>query len=131
MQTVQLDKRFSYGLGDAVEQDYVYFIEANTNALFMADASHFAQAKTPNEIDYIDTGVSLPAHFYHVKVDAGILYFVKTDSSIEYLHQISLANPNVVTKTRLSEFSSYDVSSGNIMASAVQTRQGNVFRTVL
>lgn len=129
-QVVTVENNFSYGLGDAAEQDFSYFVQASNNRLYAVDSVHFADSKLLSETALIDTGLSLPKGFYHPKIDGGVLSFVITEAGQEYLYRINIGDGTILEKHLLSEFSSYDVSNGKIMVSEVGDRQGNIYRTV-
>ena len=127
---LNLGGRWAYGLMDSEHPEFMYFIEQQTNALYRASYTSSIGNSLNLPLEYINTGLSLPTDFYHVKVDSNTLYYVNAENNNEYLYAIPLNKKHESRKLLLNNFSSYDVSKGNIIVSDVESIEGNVHRTV-
>ncbi|XQW85307.1 winged helix-turn-helix domain-containing protein [Thalassotalea piscium] len=124
------DGRWAYGLKDSEQPELMYFIEQQSNILYKADYSPIKEDSSTQQLDLINTHISLPTDFYHVKIDSNILYYVNTERGNEYLYAVPLNKKNESSKLLLNDFSSYDVSKGNIIVSDVESIEGDVHRTM-
>jgi hypothetical protein len=129
--------KWAYGLTDSAKANNTYLVEQRSNKLFNLSSKKGASAaKTLDNkqaIPYIEsTNISLPEKSYHVKIDDGILYYVTTDNSLEYLNVQPLTVQNELDshKIQLNGFASYDVSEQKIIISDAAAIEGDVHKAV-
>jgi hypothetical protein len=83
-----------------------------------------------NQHKFTKTQVTLPNGFFLVKIDANVLYYGSDESDGAYLNAVPLNNIDKSRKYLLNDFNSYDVSNGKIMLSDLESREGDVHRTM-
>ncbi|ASP47054.1 winged helix-turn-helix domain-containing protein [Cognaticolwellia beringensis] len=127
---LKFDGRWAYGLMDNEQLELIYFIEQQSNLLYQVSYSSFEDNLSNSQLSFINTQISLPTDFYHVKIDSNILYYVNAERGNEYLYAVPLNKKHEGSKLLLNDFSSYDVSKGNIMVSDVESIEGDVHRTM-
>ncbi|MEP2650609.1 MAG: winged helix-turn-helix domain-containing protein [Paraglaciecola sp.] len=126
----QLSGDWAYGLTDSAQSQQGYLIEQQSNQLYRLNSqisendSHVLQNKL------VDTQITLPTGFYHVKIDDNTLYYLTTENNNEYLHSVPLSDDGLSDKYLINAFFSYDVSHGNLMISDVDKIEGDIHRTV-
>ena len=124
-----LSGNWAYGLSDKQNPNYKYFVEEGSNALFRSSISNTENLMGKQD-KLTQTQITLPDGFFHVKIDANILYFGSYENGINYLNAVSLNNTEQAKKYPLNGFSSYDVGNGNIILSDVESLEGDVHRTM-
>ncbi len=127
---VKFDGRWAYGLKDNEQPELMYFIEQQSNLLYQVSYSSLEDIPSTSQLSYINTQISLPTDFYHVKIDSNILYYVNAERGNEYLYAVPLNKKDENSKLLLNDFSSYDVSKGSIIVSDVENIEGDVHRTM-
>lgn len=127
---LKLDGRWAYGLKDNEQPELVYFIEQQSNALYQASYSSRDDNTPSKQISFINTQISLPIDFYHVKVDSNNLYYVNAENGNEYLYVVPINRKSERRKLPLNDFFSYDISKGNIIVSDAIGLEGDVHRTM-
>lgn len=127
---LKLDGRWAYGLKDNEQPELVYFIEQQSNALYQASYSSRDDNTPSKQISVINTQISLPIDFYHVKVDSNNLYYVNAENGNEYLYVVPINRKSERRKLPLNDFFSYDISKGNIIVSDAIGLEGDVHRTM-
>lgn len=118
-------ERWTYSLHDSENPHLNYLIEHNSNLIYRVDTN-----LALHETQLTNTQFTLPNEFYHAKIDNGIVYFVTTEESGEYLNIRPLDNTQPVNKLRLHQFKSFDVSKGKILLSDMASREGDIYRTL-
>ncbi|WP_105188906.1 winged helix-turn-helix domain-containing protein [Pseudoalteromonas sp. T1lg48] len=127
---VKFDGTWAYGLKDSEQPELVYFIEQHSNVLYQASYSSLGDKTSTEKLSFINTQISLPTDFYHVKVDSNNLYYVNAENDTEYLYVVPINRKSESWKLPLSNFSSYDVSKGRIIVSDSDILEGDVHRTM-
>ena len=122
--------RWAYGLKDNEQPELMYFIEQQSNLLYQVSCSSLEDNPSKSQLSFINTQISLPTDFYHVKIDSNILYYVNAERGNEYLYAVPLNKKHENSKLLLNDFSSYDVSKGSIIVSDVESIEGDVHRTM-
>lgn len=126
----QLKGAWAYGLTDAQHPEYSYLIEQQSHTLYRTSSLTFNAELVINPDELMNTQITLPNGFYHVKIDGNILYYGGDESTGAYLNAVPLNNIEKARKYLLNGFSSYDVSNTNIMLSDVESLEGDVHRTM-
>ena len=127
---LKIDGRWAYGLKDSEHPELMYFIEQQSNILYQASYSTLEDKPSSRQLSFINTQVSLPTDFYNVKIDSNNLYYVNTENKKEYLYVVPLNKKYKSRKLQLNDFSSYDVSEGQIIISDADSIEGDVHRTM-
>ena len=127
---LKFDGRWAYGLMDNEQPELIYFIEQQSNLLYQVSYSSLEDNPSTSQLNFINTQISLPTDFYHVKIDSNILYYVNAERGNEYLYAMPLNKNHENSKLLLNDFSSYDVSKGSIIVSDVESIEGDVHRTM-
>ncbi|MFC3122817.1 hypothetical protein [Agaribacter flavus] len=129
--------KWAYGLTESAKANNTYLVEQKSNILFKLSPKKGARATKALDdkqaIPLIEsTNISLPEKSYHVKIDDGILYYVTTDNSLEYLNVQPLTVQNELDshKIQLNGFASYDVSEQKIIISDAAAIEGDVHKAV-
>lgn len=128
--TLRLDGRWAYGLKDTEHPEILYFIEQQSNVLYQSSYSSIENNAFTRQLRFINTQVSLPTDFYHVKIDSNNLYYVSTENEKEYLYIVPLHKKYESSKLQLNNFSSYDVSDSRMIVSDADSIEGDVHRTM-
>jgi DNA-binding winged helix-turn-helix (wHTH) protein len=126
----QLKGKWAYGLTDSQHPEYTYLIEQQTNALYRANSLTLNDNLAIDQYQLTKTHITLPKGFYHVKIDANLLYYGSDENDSEYINVVPLNNTGEVSKHHLNNFYSYDVSNGKIMLSDIESLEGDVHRTM-
>jgi len=127
---LKFEEKWSYGLKDSEQPEFMYFIEQQSNSLYRASNSLINNNSSTLQLELINTQISLPTDFYHVKIDSNNLYYLNAENGNEYLHVVPLNRENGSRKLLLKNFSSFDVSQGNILVSDAKSIEGDVHRTM-
>jgi DNA-binding winged helix-turn-helix (wHTH) protein/Tol biopolymer transport system component len=125
----QLDGPWSYGMSDSMDPEYIYLVEQQSNALYKTTSLSKSTDKDNNQQALINTQITLPNSFYHVKVDSNMLYYVNNESNREFLNAIPINNSGKSSKYLLNGFDSYDIKNASIMLSDIDSFEGDVHRT--
>jgi len=126
----QLNDKWAYGLTDSQHPEHYYLIEQQSNTLYRSDSSIFSDEFLTNQQNLTNTQVTLPNDFYHVKIEANVLYYGSNEGDNDYLNAVPLNNIDKASKYLLNDFNSYDVINGKIMLSDIESLEGDVHRTV-
>lgn len=126
----QLNGKWAYGLTDSQYPEYNYLIEQQSNTLYRTNSLTFSDDLVINQHKFTKTQVTLPNGFYHVKIDANVLYYGSDESDSVYLNAVPLNNIDKASKYLLNDFNGYDVSNGKIMLSDLESLEGDVHRTM-
>lgn len=127
---LNIDGKWAYGLKDSEQPELMYFIEQQSNALYQASYLSPDDSSSAKQLSFVNTQISLPTDFYHVKVDSNNLYYVNAENNDEYLHIVPINRKSESQKFPLNDFSSYDVSTGRLMVSDSDSLEGDVHRTM-
>ena len=127
---LKLDGRWAYGLKDIEQTELMYFIEQQSNALYQASYLPPDDSPSAKQLSLVNTQISLPTDFYHVKIDSNNLYYVNAENNGEYLHIVPINRKSESRKFPLNDFSSYDASTGRLMVSDSDSLEGDVHRTM-
>ena len=122
--------KWAYGLTDQQHPEYHYYIEQRSNTLFRSNSISDSDLLLSKQENPSNTQITLPEGFFHVKIDANMLYYGSNENGIDYLNAVSLNNTLNAKKYPLNGFSSYDVSNGNIILSDIESLEGDVHRTM-
>ena len=126
----QLNGKWAYGLTDSKHSEYNYLIDQQSNTLYRTNSLILSDDLGINQHKFTKTQVTLPNGFFHVKIDANVLYYGSDESDGAYLNAVPLNNIDKSRKYLLNDFNSYDVSNGKIMLSDLESREGDVHRTM-
>jgi len=131
----QIKGKWAYGLTDREHPEYNYLIEQQSNNLYRTTSLKFNENLVINPDKLTKTQLTLPNDFYHVKIDANVLYYGGGENDGDYLNAVPLNTGlnlgiDKSTKYRLNDFNSYDVSNGKIMLSDIESLEGDVHRTM-
>jgi Tol biopolymer transport system component len=126
----QLNGKWAYGLSDWQHPKYNYLIDQQSNTLYRTNSLTLSDNLNINPHKLTKTHVTLPNGFFHVKIDANVLYYGSDESDGVYLNAVPLNNIDKSRKYLLNDFNSYDVSNGKIMLSDLESREGDVHRTM-
>jgi DNA-binding winged helix-turn-helix (wHTH) protein len=126
----QLDGQWSYGMSDSTEPEYIYLVEQQSNALYKTTSLSKSTDKDNNQQAMINTQITLPNSFYHVKVDSNMLYYVNNESNREFLNAIPINNIKKSSKYLLNGFDGYDIKNASIILSDIDSLEGDVHRTM-
>jgi DNA-binding winged helix-turn-helix (wHTH) protein len=126
----QLNGNWAYGLTDSQHPEYSYLIEQQSNALYRIKSLIFNNDLVLNRHKFTKTQVTLPNGFFHVKIDANVLYFGSNESDSVYLNAMPLNDIDKGSKYLLNDFDSYDANNGMIMLSDLESLEGDVHRTM-
>lgn len=126
----QLNGKWAYGLTDSKHSEYNYLIDQQSNTLYRTNSLILSDDLGINQHKFTKTQVTLPNGFFHVKIDANVLYYGSDESDGVYLNAVPLNNIDKSRKYLLNDFNSYDVSNGKIMLSDLESREGDVHRTM-
>ncbi|WP_167346348.1 winged helix-turn-helix domain-containing protein [Pseudoalteromonas arabiensis] len=119
---------WSYALSDAEQPNNIYLIEHNSHLVYKMKVAN--ETAIFNTKQLISTEISLPEEFYSVKVDDGVLYYLKSENNQEYLNAVPLTDTKLRSKWLVKGFSSYDVSRGKIIVSDIKQQEGDIHRTM-
>lgn len=129
--------KWAYGLTDSAKANNTYLVEQRSNILFNVSPNKaLSAAKTIDDKQAIplieSTNISLPEKSYHVKIDDGILYYVTTENSLEYLNvrPLALNNEYHARRKQVNGFANYDLSRQKIMVSDTASIEGDIHKTV-
>jgi DNA-binding winged helix-turn-helix (wHTH) protein/Tol biopolymer transport system component len=126
----QLNGKWAYGLTDSQHPEYNYLIEQQSNTLYRTDSITFSDDLVTNQHKFTKTQVTLPNGFYHVKIDANVLYYGSDESDGNYLNAVPINDIDKSSSYLSDGFSGYDVSNGKIMLSDLESLEGDVHRTM-
>jgi DNA-binding winged helix-turn-helix (wHTH) protein/Tol biopolymer transport system component len=126
----QLKGKWSYGLTDEQHPEYSYFIEQQSNTLYRTNSPTFSGDFSIKGDAFTKTQVILPNGFFHVKIDANVLYYGSDENDNVYLNAVPIKNIDKNDKYLLNDFYGYDVSNGKIMLSDLESLEGDVHRTM-
>lgn len=126
----QLNGKWAYGLTDSEHSEYNYLIDQQSNTLYRTNSLVLSDDLGINQHKFTKTQVTLPNGFFHVKIDANVLYYGSDESDGVYLNAVPLNNIDKSRSYLLNDFNSYDVSNGKIMLSDLESREGDVHRTM-
>jgi DNA-binding winged helix-turn-helix (wHTH) protein/Tol biopolymer transport system component len=126
----QLNGKWAYGLTDSKYSEYNYLIDQQSNTLYRTNSLILSDDLAINHHKFTKTQVTLPNGFFHVKIDANVLYYGSDESDGVYLNAVPLDNIDKSRKYLLNDFNSYDVSNGKIMLSDLESREGDIHRTM-
>ncbi|NQY64113.1 MAG: winged helix-turn-helix domain-containing protein [Alteromonadaceae bacterium] len=126
----QINGKWAYGLTDRQHPEYNYLIEQQSNTLYRTNSLTFSDDLVINQHEFTKTQVTLPNGFFHVKIDANVLYYGSDESDSNYLNAVPINNIDKGSKYPLNDFSGYDVSNGKIIVSDIESLEGDVHRTM-
>ena len=126
---IQLNGGWAYGLTDSQYPEYNYVIEQQSNTVYRTNSLTFSDDIAVKQQQFTNTQITLPNGFYHVKIDANILYYGSDESDGVYLNAVPLNNTDKSRKYHLNNLYNYDVSNGKVMLSDIESLEGDVHRT--
>ena len=88
----QLNGKWAYGLTDCQYPEYNYLIEQQSNTLYRISALNFGDDLVINQQQFTKTAVTLPNGFFHVKIDANVLYYGRDARDGVYLNAVPINN---------------------------------------
>ncbi|MDO6425740.1 winged helix-turn-helix domain-containing protein [Thalassotalea sp. 1_MG-2023] len=126
----QLNGNWAYGMTDSQHPEYHYLIEQQTNNVYRINSLTFSDDPMEKLQHLTNTQITLPNHFFHVKIDNNVLCYGNEENGSVYLHAEPLNTKTQSHKYRLNDFISYDVNNGNIIVSDIESFEGDVHRTM-
>jgi len=127
---IKLNGQWAYGLSDEKHPEYNYFIEQKSNILYRVNSLSFKDDLTTRQRPFTKTQITLPNGFYHVKIDANILYYGSDENDSIYLNAVPINANDKESRYLLNYFSGYDTSNGKIILSDIESLEGDVHRTM-
>ena len=112
----QLEGKWSYGMSDNLNPEYIYLIEQQSNRLYKANSLASLTNKNNDQNALFSTQIILPPSFYHVKVDSNKIYSGNGENIGDYLNVLPINSNAKGDKYLLNDFNGYDVNNGTIIA---------------